>query len=213
MLLPPGLEPYAHVPVPEAPLSPKFHVNVTSCVTLRAAAESLVAVASKNTSSGDIPVARTTCALSCKLPICDIHVGPAVVVPDPALDELELDELELEELELEELELEELELDELELEELELEELELEELELLDEDELDEGELEEDLPLEAGSEPEPELVRSCPHGPTGRICLLSVLLLSLATEEAGVPSDEPLPPQALSSVVSAHARMSRCGRK
>jgi hypothetical protein len=148
------------------------------------------------------------------------------VVPDPSLDELELDELELEELELEELELEELELEELELEELELDELELEdleleeleleeleELELLDEDELEEGELEEDLPLEAGSEPEPELVRSCPHGPTGRICLLSVLLLSLATEEAAVPSDEPLPPQALSSVVSAHARMSRCGRK
>jgi hypothetical protein len=97
MLLPPGLEPYAHVPVPEAPLSPKLHVNVTSCVTLLATAESLVAVASKNTSRGDIPVARVTCALSCKPPFSDAQVGPAEGVSDRWLDNPELEKLEPEE--------------------------------------------------------------------------------------------------------------------
>ena len=150
MLLPPGLEPYAHVPLPEAPLSPKLHVKVTSCVTLVATAESLVPVASKNTSSGEIPVVRTTKALRCRLPVTEVQVGPAVVV-----SELELEELELLEPELEEPEPDELELDELELDELELDELD--ELELLDEEELEDEELDEELPLEPGSEPDPEL--------------------------------------------------------
>jgi hypothetical protein len=78
MLLPPGFDPYAHDPLPDAPLSPKLHLNVTSCVTLEATAESLVPVASKNTSSGDMPVARATFALSCKLPLVAEHELPAV---------------------------------------------------------------------------------------------------------------------------------------
>lgn len=37
-------------------------------------------------------------------------------------------------------------------------------------------------------------------------------LATLATGVAAVPSDEPLPPQALSSVLSMHASMAICGR-
>jgi hypothetical protein len=48
-------------------------VKFTSCATLLAAAESLVAVASKNASSGEMPFWRTTVALSCKLPLVDVH--------------------------------------------------------------------------------------------------------------------------------------------
>lgn len=59
-------------------------------MTLLAVAESLVPVASKNTRNGEIPVARTTEALSRKLPLIDAQVGPAVAVSDPVLDELEL---------------------------------------------------------------------------------------------------------------------------
>jgi hypothetical protein len=81
MLFTPGFEPYAHVPLPEAPVSPKLHLNDTSCVTLRAAAESLVAVASKNAKNGDIPTALTTFALSCKLPLVEAHdISVAVVL-------------------------------------------------------------------------------------------------------------------------------------
>src|SRR5271170_2099798 len=78
MLLAPGFEPYAQVPLPEAPLSPKFHVNVTSCVTLFATDASAVAVASKNTNSGEMPDPRATLALSCNAPLCVAHVPPAV---------------------------------------------------------------------------------------------------------------------------------------
>jgi hypothetical protein len=78
MLLPPGFEPYAQVPLPEAPASPKLHLNDTSCVTLVCTAESVVAVASKNTKNGEIPAARDTFALSCKLPLVVEHELPAV---------------------------------------------------------------------------------------------------------------------------------------
>src|SRR5271170_5249593 len=78
MLLAPGFEPYAQVPLPEAPLSPKFHVNVTSCVTLFATDASAVAVASKNTNSGAMPDPRATPALRCNAPLCVAHVPPAV---------------------------------------------------------------------------------------------------------------------------------------
>jgi hypothetical protein len=82
MLLPAGFAPYAHAPLPEAPVSPKLHLNATSCVTLFAAAESVVAVASKNAKSGDIPLALTTFALSCKLPLVVEHDAPAVGAPE-----------------------------------------------------------------------------------------------------------------------------------
>lgn len=40
-------------------------------------AESVVAVASKNTMSGEIPLARVTCAFSDSDPLLAEHVGPA----------------------------------------------------------------------------------------------------------------------------------------
>jgi hypothetical protein len=82
MLLPPGFDPYAHDPPPDAPASPKLHLNVTSCVTLEATAESLVPVASKNTNSGDIPVVRVTFALNCKPPLVAEQEPPAVAVEE-----------------------------------------------------------------------------------------------------------------------------------
>jgi hypothetical protein len=80
MLFTPGFEPYAHVPVPEAPVSPKFHLNDTFCTTLLGTAESTVPVASKNAKNGDIPAPLTTSALSFKLPLVDEHDIPAGVV-------------------------------------------------------------------------------------------------------------------------------------
>jgi hypothetical protein len=47
-------------------------------VTLVVTAESVVAVASKNTVSGEMPDTRTTRALSCNVPLCVAHVAPAV---------------------------------------------------------------------------------------------------------------------------------------
>jgi hypothetical protein len=55
----PGFAPYPHVPVPEAPESPKSQVYATSwkAVILPLIDESVEPVASKKTKSGDMPEA------------------------------------------------------------------------------------------------------------------------------------------------------------
>lgn len=47
------------------------------------AAESTVVVASKNTNSGEIPIARITLTLSCRLPLCFVQEGPRLLALSP----------------------------------------------------------------------------------------------------------------------------------
>jgi hypothetical protein len=66
------------VSVPDAPVSPKFHVYETSwnAVVLPLIELSVVPVASKNTRSGEIPVSRTALALSVRGPLVPEQDSP-----------------------------------------------------------------------------------------------------------------------------------------
>src|ERR1700722_13361257 len=81
LLLCPGFDPFAQLPVPEALPSPKLQLYDTSwkAVVLPVIEESVVPVASKNTNSGEMPETLNAVALSESVPPVPVHeLAPAV---------------------------------------------------------------------------------------------------------------------------------------
>jgi hypothetical protein len=81
LLLCPGFDPFAQLPVPEALPSPKLQLYDTSwkAVVPPVIEESVVPVASKNTNSGEMPETLTAVALSESVPPVPVHeLAPAV---------------------------------------------------------------------------------------------------------------------------------------